>query len=140
MKNYIFAIMMVVVLLCAACGRGLGEGAVPSPSIIPKSESEAIPEGAIEFELINATGGDIYEIYVSKAEVLEYGEDLLKERIVKADDSIKIYFMPIENVQYYDLKVLREDGDYYTWLNVPMGTFGKINLTIGDEGPVFTVE
>ena len=48
--------------------------------------------------------------------------------------------MPIENAQYYDIKVLREDGEYYTWLNVPIGTFSKINLALGDEGPEFTTE
>ena len=53
---------------------------------------------------------------------------------------MSVYIMPIENAQYYDIKVLREDGEYYTWLNVPVGTFKKINLSLGDEGPEFTTE
>ena len=140
MKKIIFAIIMIFVLTLCGCGGGSGEGA-PTPSILPKSEAEAIPEGSISFEIKNESGGDIYEAYIAASETDMFGEDLLKERIIKDGDSMNVHFMPTENVQYYDLKVLREDGQFYTWLNVPAPTIKKINLLISsDEGPLFTTE
>ena len=45
--------------------------------------------------------------------------------------------MPPDTYQYWDRRVLTENGNYYTWLNVEIGTFSEITLEIGDEGPVF---
>lgn len=140
MRKIVFVLLSAFVLVLCACGSGEGGQGEQAPSIVPKSEAEAAPEGSVSFEIKNATGGDIYEAYVAVAETEEFGSDILKERIIKADDSMSVYILPTENAQYYDLKVLREDGDFYTWLNVPVGTFEKLNLMLGDEGPEFTVE
>ena len=140
MRKIIFVLLSAFVLILCACGSGEGERGEQAPSIVPKSEAEAAPEGSVSFEIKNATGGDIYEAYIAVAETEEVGSDLLKERIIKTDDSMSVYILPTDNAQYYDLKVLREDGDFYTWLNVPVGTFEKLNLMLGDEGPEFTVE
>lgn len=140
MKKIIFVLLAGLMLMLGACGSGGNGQGESAPSIVPKSEAEAPPEGSVSFEIKNATGGDIYEAYVAVAETEEFDSDILKERIIKADDSMSVYILPTEDVQYYDLKVLREDGNFYTWLNVPIGTFEKINLMLGDEGPEFTVE
>jgi len=79
-------------------------------------------------------------MYLSPAEEDNYCEDILGDRIIKQNDKMQVHFMPTEDVEYYDLKAMREDGDYYIWLNVPAGTFKDIDLTIGSEGPEFTVK
>lgn len=140
MKKHICILFAVLILLCSGCSGNVGFGIKPTPSIVPKSESEVPPEGAVSFEIVNKSGGDIYEAFVADADSKEFGEDILKEKIIKVDESMNVYIMPLENVTYYDIKVLREDGEYYTWLNVPIGTFKKINLLLGYEGPEFTTE
>lgn len=140
MKKYFSVFFAVIILLLSGCSANLGFGAEPTPSIVPKSDSGVVPEGAIAFEIVNGSGGDIYEAFVADADTKEFGADILKEKIIKSGESMSVYIMPIENAQYYDIKVLREDGEYYTWLNVPVGTFKKINLALGDEGPEFTTE
>jgi len=139
MKKCIF-VLLALLMLCSGCSGQIGFGTSPNPSIIPKSESEEVPEGAVQFEIANTSGGDIYEAFVADADTKEFGADILKEKIIKTGESMSVYIMPIENIQYYDIKVLREDGEYYTWLNVPIGTFKKINLSLGAEGPEFTTE
>lgn len=140
MKKNIFILLSIFMLALCACAGDGGENSEAVPSIVPKSEAEAVPEGSVSFDIKNSTGGDIYEAYIAAAETEEFGEDILKTRIIKNGDSMSVYFMPLEDIQYYDLKVLREDGNFYTWLNVPAGTFEKIELTISDEGPQFVAE
>jgi len=142
MRKILLIISMTLIVLLSACGNSLEGGGQNTPSITPKSESEAAPEGSVSFEILNNSGGDIYEVFVAKAESGEFGEDLLKEKIIKVNEAMSIYIMPIEYVQYYDIKALREDGEYYTWLNVPLGDKpAKVILGLSsEEGPVFTTE
>lgn len=141
MKKTFVAFLLISLVLFTGCANNTTQTAeTPSPSIVPKSESSAIPEGSVAFTVINSSGGDIYEMYVSVAMEESFGSDLLADRIIKANDKMTVYAVPTEGVEYYDLKVLREDGDFYTWLNVPIGKFSEIDISIGDAGPEFTIK
>ena len=141
MKKTIIAFLLISLVFLTGCAGGTNQTSdKPTPSIVPKSESAEIPEGSASFTVINSSGGDIYEMYVSAAMEDSFGSDILADRIIKANDKMTVYTMPAEGVEYYDLKVLREDGEYYTWLNVPIGKFSDIDIKLGDNGPEFTIK
>ena len=142
MKRILLVMSIALIVVISGCGGNTQKDKKNTPDITPKSEAENAPEGSFVFEILNSSGGDIYEVYVAEAETDEFGEDLLKEKIIKTDEAMDVYIMPVEYVQYYDIKALREDGNYYTWLNVPLGDKpGKVVLSLStEEGPLFTTE
>ena len=143
MKNKIIKFLsiplLVCVLLCfAACGGQNTPSAEPSPTVQPRSDAMKIPEGAIGFNVKNSIGGDIYEMRISPNSLEQYGEDIL-ENILPRDASADVYFIPCDTYEYWDLRVLTENGNIYTWQNVKFGTFDAIELMINDNGPEFSV-
>ena len=91
----------------------------------------------IIYNIKNNIGADIYEIKIAPSGIDEYSEDVLKNKILKMSDSISVAFLPPDTYQYWDIQVLTENGNYYTWFNAEIGTFNEITLEIGDDGPVF---
>ena len=109
----------------------------PNAAVKPLSDVLEAEEGSVIFKVRNEIGADIYEMKISPSGQEEYGADVLKTKILKATESIDVAFLPPDTYQYWDIRVLTENGNYYTWLNVEIGTFSEITLEIGDEGPVF---
>ena len=48
--------------------------------------------------------------------------------------------MPPDSYSYWDLRVLTENGNIYTWQNIEFGKISYIELRLGENGPEFTAE
>ena len=70
----------------------------------------------------------------------KFGEDVLGESILKNGEETDAYFMPPDSYSYWDLRVLTENGNIYTWQNIEFGKISYIELRLGENGPEFTAE
>lgn len=125
--------------LCA-CGKKGGTGNAPSPTVVPKSAAAAAPEGSVSFKVRNSIGGDIYQMRISPNSLEEFGEDVLGENILRNGEEADAWFMPPDSYSYWDLRVLTENGNIYTWQNIEFGKISHIELRLGENGPEFTGE
>jgi len=74
-----------------------------------------------DFELINNTGADIHNVYVSPSNLTDWGPDILGRDILPDGDSVTITFARFSPGNcLYDIKVVTENGDE--------GTLGQVNL------------
>ncbi|MBQ7717871.1 MAG: hypothetical protein IJT38_01035 [Clostridia bacterium] len=137
MKKAVLTILFAAIVLCA-CGKQPDVLPQPEEGVKPMSEALNAPEGSVMFTIKNNIGGDIYEIRIAPSETDEYGEDILKNKILKSTESAEVSFLPSSSTAYYDLRVLGESGNYYIWYNIQFGNFSEITLEIGDNGPVFS--
>jgi hypothetical protein len=76
--------------------------------------------GAQDFVLINETGVDIYEVYVSPSDVESWEEDILGVDVLPDGDSVEVGFDREEDSELWDLKVSDSEGNSLLW--------GRLNL------------
>lgn len=139
MKKFALFLLCAVFVLCA-CGKKQDTDLPaedPTAAVKPLSDVLEAEEGSIIFSIKNNIGADIYEVKIAPSGLDEYSGDVLKNKILKMSDSISVAFLPPDTYQYWDIRVLTENGNYYTWFNAELGTFNEITLEIGDDGPVF---
>lgn len=139
MKKFLFVLLCISLVLCG-CGKKQNADMPAedsSAAVKPLSDVLEAAEGSIVFKVKNNIGADIYEMKIAPSGVDEYGDDILKSKILKMSESMGVAFLPPDTYEYWDIRVLTENGNYYTWFNVQFGTFNEITLEIGDEGPVF---
>ena len=137
-KKYL--VLLCVVMILSSCAKPKEPLLPPTPTdtVKPASEVLDVPEGSVLFKVRNNIGADIYEIKIAPSGEEEYGEDILKSKILKMSESAEVSFLPTDSYSYWDLRALTENGNYYIWFNIQFGTFDEITLEIGDDGPVFT--
>ena len=139
MSKFLLGLLCIAALLCG-CGRKQTAdfpAEDSSAAVKPLSDVLEAEEGSIVFDVRNNIGADIYEMKIAPSGIDEYGEDILKSKILKMSESLSVAFLPPDTYEYWDIRVLTENGNYYTWFNVQFGTFNEIVLEIGDDGPVF---
>jgi len=74
-----------------------------------------------DFELINNTGTDIHEVYVSPSNNTDWGRDILGRDILPDGESVTITFARFSQGDcLYDIKVVTDEGNE--------GTLGQVNL------------
>jgi hypothetical protein len=71
----------------------------------------AIAQGKQNFTLVNQTGYDISEVYVSPNNSSDWEEDVLGEDILKNRDDVVIRFHRATEQCLWDMKVVYEDDD-----------------------------
>ena len=140
MRKIGLALLSAALILCACGKQAEVLPPMPEEGVKPMSEVLDAPEGSILFNIRNNIGEDIYEIRIAPSETDEYGEDILKSKILKVSESADVAFLPSDDSEYRDLRVLGESGNYYIWYNIQFGTFSEITLEMGSNGPIFTTD
>lgn len=84
--------------------------------------------GKQDFVLVNATGYDIAEVYVSPVNADDWEEDVMGWDILEAGDRVNIDFSPRDKFCHYDLKVVWTDGDEATWDGFDLCTVSRVTL------------
>lgn len=131
----IVLLLAAVVLMFSACGEKTVELQTEErEALTPKSSAYMVPENAITFKILNSITIDIYEVFISPAGTGNYGKDALKAEILPQGGSAEVSFVPEDGQALYDIKVLAEDGNYYTWQNVDLSSGGTVELYIKDGG------
>ncbi len=90
----------------------------------------AVWAGAQDFILNNATGVDIYAVYVSPASADDWQEDVLGVDVLEAGDSVEINFDRDEDAAYWDLMVEDSDGNNIQWYRLNLTEIYEVTLKL----------
>ena len=89
--------------------------------------------GSQDFTLTNGTGQVIREIYLSPTCSSEWiYQDELGKNVLRPGQEIFLYFDPRDNVQYWDIKVVYENGGEDYWYGLDL--YRIYNVTIRPGG------
>jgi hypothetical protein len=100
----------------------------------------AVWAGAQDFVLNNATGVDIYELYVSPASTDDWQEDVLGVDVLEDGDSVEISFDRDEDAAYWDLMVVDSEGDNIQWYRLKLTEISEVTLRIKNGKAIAEVE
>ena len=86
--------------------------------------------GSQDFTLVNGTGQIIREVYLSPTKSSEwiYQDELAKNQVLYPGQDIFLAFDPRDNVQYWDIKVVYEDGSYEYWYTLDLFRIYRITI------------
>lgn len=84
--------------------------------------------GEQDFKLINKTGYQIDEVYVSRASSSSWGKDMMGRDALAADESVNLTFNAPANACKWDMKVKYNDGDTAEWTNLNLCSIDKVTL------------
>jgi hypothetical protein len=87
-----------------------------------------------DFELVNSTGYEIKNVYISPTTSDDWGDDVLGEDTLASGDSQEIKFPEgRSDACHWDLKVTYEDDTSHEWKDVNLCTISKLTIHY-DEG------
>jgi hypothetical protein len=84
--------------------------------------------GKQDFVLVNKTGLNIDELYVSPTKSDDWEEDVLGRDVLADGESCEVVFNREETSCRWDLKIVDEDGDEVEWENLNLCEIDKITL------------
>lgn len=97
--------------------------------------------GEQDFTLVNDTGVEISQIFISSAAVDNWEENLLaKDEVLPSGNEVEIKFSPEENAELWDIKVMDSDGSSVTWERLKLTEITKVTLKITDGKPIAELE
>ncbi len=82
-------------------------------------------------EITNATGFDVYYIYVSHEYDDEWGDDLLEDEILLSDGDTFTVYLEEYDTSYFDIRLEDEEGDTYTIYDVDVSV-DDLYVTLDD--------
>jgi hypothetical protein len=126
MKNRALLVGLAALLLVTLAYSSRSTAASTTSPVV-----KATQNAALDFELVNATGYDIKELYIGESGTGEWDkEDEISEgKIFKNGTELKIEFHPKEKHEKWDLMVSWADGSgKVEWLNLKLTEITKITL------------
>lgn len=84
--------------------------------------------GEQDFKLVNKTGYQIDEVYVSRASSRSWGRDIMGRGALEEDAAVDITFDAPANACRWDLKVKYNDGDTAEWSNLNLCNIETVTL------------
>lgn len=84
--------------------------------------------GDQDFRLVNKTGYQIDEVYVSRVSTKNWGKDVMGTDALSDDATVKITFDAPANACRWDMRVKYEDGDTAEWSNLNLCNIETITL------------
>lgn len=96
--------------------------------------------GDQDFVLVNKTGYDIDEVYVSAANDDEWGEDIMGKDILANGDKVTIEFSHKEKECMWDMKIVFSDKEEAVWEDFDLCKAREITLKYEKKRPTATVK
>ena len=90
--------------------------------------SVTFAQGKQDFTLVNATGVEIQELYVSPHDSDDWEEDILGRDTLPDGESVEITFSRKEKAKLWDLKVVDGKGNSIEWENLNLLEIAKVTL------------
>ena len=81
-----------------------------------------------DVKVINNTGVEIAEMYISASQKNDWEEDVLGQDTFASGTELNIKFEEEEEAQYWDLMVKDSEGNSITWTNIDLFTISEITL------------
>jgi predicted HTH transcriptional regulator len=94
--------------------------------------SAAFAQGKQDFTLVNKTGVEIHELYVSPHSTDDWEEDVLGQDTLSNGDSVEITFSARERAKMWDLKIVDGKGNSIEWENLNLLEIYKVTLHYKD--------
>jgi hypothetical protein len=93
----------------------------------------AVPAGAQEakqdFKLVNKTGYELKELYVSPSKADDWQEDVLGQDTLGDGEAVNVHFSPKVKTCQWDLKVVYSDDDSSAvWQKIDLCSVEKITI------------
>lgn len=92
------------------------------------STMEISAQAAQDFTLVNATGVEIYALYVTPHNAAEWGEDILGVDTLLNGKTLDISFSRKEKAKLWDLRIENEAGEYLEWENLNLLAIDTLTL------------
>jgi hypothetical protein len=92
------------------------------------ASSLALAESKQDFQIVNSTGYQIDEVYVSPADADKYGDDILDDDAVPDGGTVNVHFNGGGSACKFDIKVVYEDEDEAEFHNVNLCSISKVTL------------
>lgn len=99
-----------------------------------------VSAGVEDFILANETGVDIAGIYISPVAKSNWGEDVLVADVLPTGDECRIKFTREEKANFWDLKIVDQEGTSLEWPELQLTEVSKVTLTIEKGTPIATYE
>ncbi|GMV21482.1 MAG: hypothetical protein AMXMBFR57_14310 [Acidimicrobiia bacterium] len=94
----------------------------------------------LDFTLVNKTGVDIMEVYLSPTSDDEWGSDVMGKDILENGQKVDITFSSAETECNWDLKVVDEDDDEIVWTKLNLCTANEITLMWENKKPTAIIK
>lgn len=94
----------------------------------------------LDFTLVNQTGVDIAEVYVSPSNDDSWGEDVMGKDILKNKASVDIEFSRKETTCNWDLKVIDVEKDSIEWTKLDLCKANEITLKYEGKHPTAIIK
>lgn len=88
--------------------------------------------GQQDFVLVNDTGVEIHQVFVSPHSTESWEEDIMGEGTLPDGESVEISFSPKEDAAMWDLMVTDSEGTSITWVNLNLLQISKLTLHFAD--------
>lgn len=89
----------------------------------------AFAESALDFVLVNDTGYEIDQVYVSPTKTEEWGSDILGQDTLADGKSAKIHFdRASERTSKWDIKIVFTDKENRYWTDLDLSTISEVTL------------
>lgn len=106
----------------------------------PSSESVPTSKGKQNFTLVNQTGGDIFNVFISPHSANDWQDDILARNIQINGESVGIKFHRNEKDAMWDLRVENRAGQLIEWENLNLLENSKVTLYYQDGQATAKVE
>lgn len=100
--------------------------------------ASSLRAGDQDFVLVNKTGYDIAEVYVSPANDKEWGEDIMGKDTLDDGDRVTIEFSHKEKECDWDMKIVFDDEEEAVWEDFNLCKVREITLRYEGKRPTAT--
>ena len=94
----------------------------------------------LDFTLVNKTGVDIMEVYLSPTSDDQWGEDVMGRDILEDGEKVDIKFSSEETECNWDMKVIDEDDDEIVWTKLNLCTANEITVMWENKKPTAIIK
>lgn len=136
-KSKILSVLLAVGLslfLFAGCGGSSDDTASSSGSSSSSSSTEEATVYTQDFTLNNATGIEIYAVYVSPTGEESWGDDILDAETLPDGSYTEISFDSDVEEQYWDIMVADSAGTTVAWSNIDLFSVSEVTLELDADG------
>ena len=105
--------------------------AVAALSLLLASTALAF-QGQQDFTVVNKTGVEIHELYVSPHSAADWQEDVLGQDTLPAGEGVDIKFSPKEKAKLWDMKVVDGKGNSIEWESLNLLEISEVTLYYKD--------
>lgn len=69
----------------------------------------------LDFKLVNSTGVNIYSVFIAPHDSKEWGDDVMKQDILRDGETVDLVFHPKAKSSIWDLRIEDKEGNSVEW-------------------------